>query len=154
MNTAPPLAGTAPDSAPRRLVLRTLLVIVALREAVGGLSSAILFRNMSEIPGAWLGGAIIKAYIASHPVLALAALIFAAIGNVRYAVIALGALVIMTWLNYMPLVLLHGLDFHGGAYVTSTQVIAFPLLGTGAIALAARHAARTRSRAGQHTYVS
>ena len=57
---------------------------------------------MSEIPGPGFGGFLIKAHIATHAPLALAALLFAAIGNVRYAIIALGAIVFMTWLNYMP----------------------------------------------------
>ena len=78
---------------------------------------SILFGDMSEIPGPGIGGAIIKAHLATHPVLALAALMFAAIGYVRHAIIALGAIVAMTWLNYMPSVVLHGLDFDGAAAV-------------------------------------
>jgi hypothetical protein len=59
-----------------------------------------------------LGGAIIKAYIASHPLLALAALALATVGRLRYAIMALapGA---VNWLNYMPSVVRHGLDFGG-----------------------------------------
>ena len=38
---------------------------------------------------------------------------FAAIGRVRYAIIALAAIVFMTWLNYMPSVVRHGFDFGG-----------------------------------------
>ena len=41
--------------------------------------------DMSEIPGPGLGGAIIKAYVASHPLLALAALALATAGRLRYA---------------------------------------------------------------------
>ena len=72
-----------------------------------------LFGDMSEIPGPGIGGAIIKAYIASHPVLALAALALATVGRLRYAIMALGALMLMNWLNYMPSVVRHGLDFGG-----------------------------------------
>ena len=98
-----------------------------------------LFGDMSEIPGPGIGGAIIKAYIASHPVLALAALALATIGRLRYAIMALGALVLMNWLNYMPSVVRHGLDFGGlAAFQTPVQIIAFPLMGACAIALAAR----------------
>ena len=74
---------------------------------------SILFGDMSEIPGPGFGGFLIKAHIATHAPLALAALLFATIGNVRYAIIALGAVVIMTWLNYMPSVVRHGLGFDG-----------------------------------------
>jgi hypothetical protein len=130
-----------PPPAPRRLGVRALLVVVALLEAFDGLSSApVLFGDMSQIPEPGLSGAIIKAHIATHPILALAALLSAATGHIRHAIIALGAVVIMTWLNYMPSVVLWGLDFRGvGAFETPAQVVAFPLLGACAIALGARN---------------
>ena len=128
-------------SALRLLGLYLLLIIIAAIESFDGLSNAsILFGDMSQIPGPGVGGTIIKAYIASHPVLALAALGFATIGRLRYAIIALGALVLMTWLNFMPSVVRHGLDFNGiSAFETPVRIIAFPLMGACAIALAARN---------------
>ncbi len=136
---------TVPDAAapirpPRLLGLYLLLIIVAAIEAFDGLSHApMLFGDMSRIPGPGIGGAIIKAYVASHPVLALAALAFATVGWLRYAVMVLGVLVLMNWLNYMPSVVLHGLDFDGAsAFQTPLQIIAFPLMGASAIVLAAR----------------
>ena len=73
------------------------------------------------------------------PLLALAALALATVGRLRYAIMALGALVLMNWLNYMPSVVRHGLDFGGlSAFETPVQIIAFPLMGACAIALAAR----------------
>jgi hypothetical protein len=133
------LASAAP-AAPRRLGLRIVLIIAALLEAFDALSSvSTLFGDMSEIPGPGFGGFLIKAHIASHPVLALAVLVFAAVGWVRYAIIALAAIVFMTWLNYMPSVVLHGLEFKGvGAFETPVRIIAFPLMAACAIALAAR----------------
>jgi hypothetical protein len=135
-------AATAPSpTSQRHLGLRAVLIIIAIIEALDALSSvSILFGDMSQIPGPGIGGAIIKAHIASHLPLALAALLFAAIGRVRYAIIALGAIVAMTWLNYLPSVVLHGLEFDGGfaALQTTAQIIAFPLLAACAIALAAR----------------
>ena len=142
MNSATTLldAASASVRAPRLLGLYLLLIIVAAIEAFEGLSHApMLFGDMSEIPGPGIGGAIIKAYIASHPVLALAALALATIGRLRYAIMALGALVVMNWLNYMPSVVRHGLDFGGlSGFQTPVQIIAFPLMGACAIALAAR----------------
>ena len=137
--TAPTTLPPAP--APRLLGLRILLIIVAVLEALDGLSSATtLLGDMSEIPGPGIGGAIIKLHLATHPVLALAALLLAAVGRVRHAIIALGAIMVMTWLNYMPSVVLHGLDFGGvGAILTPAQIIAFPLMGACAIAYAARN---------------
>ena len=130
----------APVRAPRLLGLYLLLILIAAIEAFDGLSHVpTLFGDMSEIPGPGIGGAIIKAYIAVHPLLALAALALATIGRMRYAIMALGALVLMNWLNYMPSVVRHGLDFKGlSAFETPMQIIAFPLMGACAIALAAR----------------
>jgi hypothetical protein len=140
--TTPAPADTVPaPTAPRLLGLRTVLIIAALLESFDALSSvSTLFGDMSESPGPGFGGFLIKAHIATHPVLALAVLLFAALGRVRYAIIALGAIVFMTWLNYMPSVVLHGLEFRGvGAFETPVRIIAFPLMAACAIALAARN---------------
>ena len=139
-------AATLPDAAPvpirppRLLGLYLFLIIIAAVEAFEGLSHApMLFGDVSENPGPGVGGAIIKAYIAAHPLLALAALAFATVGRLRYAIMALGALVLMNWLNDMPSVVRYGLDFGGlSAFQTPVQIIAFPLMGACAIALAAR----------------
>ena len=130
----------APARAPRLLGLYLLLIIIAAIEAFDGLSHVpTLFGDISEIPGPGVGGAIIKAHIASHPLLALAALGFATVGRLRYAIMALGALVVMNWLNFMPSVVGHGLDFRGvAAFETPVRIIAFPLMAACGIALAAR----------------
>ena len=133
-------AAPAPARAPRLFGLYLLLIIMAAIEAFDGLSHLpALFGNMSEIPGPGVGGAIIKAHIASHPLLALAALVFATVGRLRYAIMALGVLVLLTWLNFMPSVVRHGLDFRGvSAFETPVRIIAFPLMAACAIALSAR----------------
>jgi hypothetical protein len=137
--TAPPL----PAPAPRLIGLRILLILAALWEAFEAYSSvSILFGDMSEIPGPGFGGFLIKAQLASHLPLALAALLFAVIGRVRYAIMALAAVVVMTWLNYMPSVVRpHGFEFNGfyGTIETTAQIIAFPLMAACAVALAARN---------------
>jgi hypothetical protein len=142
MNSATTLPGAAsvPIRPPRLLGLYLLLIIIAAIEAFDGLSHMpTLFGDMSQIPGPAVGGAIIKAYIASHPVLALAALALATVGRLRHAIMALGALVLMTWLNFMPSVVRHGMDFRGvSAFETPVRIIAFPLMAACAIALAAR----------------
>ena len=129
--------------------------MIAAIEAFEGLSHApMLFGDMSEIPGSGLGSAIIKMCIAAHPILALAALALATVGRLRYAIMALGALVLMNWLNYMPSVVRHGLDFGGlSAIQTPVQIIAFPLMGACAIALAARkERLGLATIAGQHSH--
>jgi hypothetical protein len=142
--TTVPDAASVPIRPPRLLGLYLFLIIIAAIEAFDGLSRApVLFGDTSQVLGPGVGGAIIKTYIktyiASHPVLALAALGFATIGRLRYAILALGALVLMTWLNFMPSVVRHGLDFRGvSAFETPVRIIAFPLMAACAIALAAR----------------
>jgi len=84
--------------------------------------------------------AVVKLNLTLHPVLALSALVFAAIGHVRHAILALGAAVILAWLTLMPSVGGHGYVFSVffATLQTSAQIIAFPLFGACAIALAAR----------------
>lgn len=138
---APASEISAAASAPRRIGLRIALSAVALLELYSGMSSApALLDEMSNIPGPGIGGAIIKLHLAVHPVLALSALLFAAIGYVRHAVMALGALMLMTWLSYMPSVARHGLFFNGpyAALETTVQIILFPLMAACAIGYAAR----------------
>jgi hypothetical protein len=138
--TTEPSALAAPVPAQRHLALRVVLIIAAVLEAFDALSSVpTLFGDMSEIPGPGIGG-FLKAHIATHLPLALAALAFAATGRVRTAIIALGAVVAMTWLNTMPSVVLHELEFNGvGAFETPVRIVAFPLMAACGIALAARN---------------
>jgi hypothetical protein len=138
MNTAVSTPASAVPSL-HHLGLRLLLGFAALLEAYYALSVVTdLFIAGHKTSG--LGDAIGRAYLAVHPVLALAALLFAFIGRVRDAVIVLGALVLATWLNEMPSVVQHGLAF-GSSYTaiqTTAQVIAFPLMAACGIAYAAR----------------
>jgi hypothetical protein len=134
MNTAAPaLAETAP-AASRRIGLRLALAAIALPELIDATMAAWLVGDMSGL------NAIVKLNLALHPVLALSALVFAAIGYVRHAILALGAAVILAWLTLMPSVGGHGYVFSVlfATLQTSAQIIAFPLFGACAIALAAR----------------
>ena len=138
MNSAAISVGSAafPAPAPRLLALRILLVIVALIELMDSLVGAwMLLGDMTVFPGPGIGGALIKLHLATHPLLALAALILAAIGRARHAIMVLAAVILTTWLSFLPSVVLHGL---GGAVQTPVQIITFPLMGACAIALAAR----------------
>jgi hypothetical protein len=142
MNSIAPATDTSVPATSRVPDLSIVLIVLAAIETFGGLSSvSILFGDMSEIPGPGLGGFLIKAHIAIHPLLGVGALVLAAIGRVRYAIIALGIIVIMTWLNDLPSAVLLGFEFKGflSTLQTVAQIIAFPLIGACAIAYAAHN---------------
>ncbi|MBR0825983.1 hypothetical protein JQ596_10580 [Bradyrhizobium manausense] len=107
-------------------------------EAFDSLSGVtLLFDNTIEIPGPGYSGYLAKAFLATHPVLALTALVFAAIGHMRGAILALAAITFMALLNLMPSVVQHGFDLPGmSALMTSAQIVVFPLMAAGAIACA------------------
>lgn len=124
--------------APRLLGLRLLLVIAALFGAYDAyLGVTILFPDTTDTAGPGLGGLLMKAHMASQLLLTLATLLFAVIGRVRYAILALAAVVIMAWLNYISKAVGHGLDF--GSMETLAQIIGFPLIAACAVVLAARN---------------
>ena len=134
MTSAAPGMADPPAPAPtsRRTGLRLALSAVALVEAWFGLSD---MPHMAD----GLGGGLIKANLALHPVLAVAALAFAAMGRVRHAIVALGTVIIMVWLSDMPSIVAHGFDLRGtfSAAETMARIVAFPLIAACAIAYAA-----------------
>ncbi|HEX7790503.1 MAG TPA: hypothetical protein VF467_08280 [Afipia sp.] len=141
MNTHLPTAADPASPAPalRLMGLRIVLIIMAAIEMFQGISSApVLFGDMSHI-GSGIGAGLVKAHLAAHPLLAIAAIVFAAMGRVRHAIVALGAIIIMTWLSDMPSVVLHGLEFKSAfsTIETMSKIIAFPLMAACAIAYAA-----------------
>lgn len=141
MTSATPVIADPAAPAPRMLGLRVALIILAAIEACWGFSDApTLFGDMSHI-GSGIGGGLVKAHLAAHPLLALAAIVFAAMGRVRHAIIALGTIIIMAWLSDMPSVVAHGLEFKSAfsAVETTAKIIAFPLIAACAIAYAAHN---------------
>jgi hypothetical protein len=124
-----PLAPTAP--APRRIGLRLALAALALPELFDATIGAWLVGDLAGL------SAVVKLNQTLHPVLALSALVFAALGHARHAILALGAGVILAWLTLIPAVGGHGYVL-SGLLPDSVQTIASPLFGAGAIALAAR----------------
>ncbi|HTB04939.1 MAG TPA: hypothetical protein VK804_31085 [Bradyrhizobium sp.] len=138
-----------PDASPAgaerggRLGLRTVLIVVALIELLEALFDLPdLFWGVhhlfGEASGSGYAEAITTAHLVCHPLLAMAAVAFAATGRVRHAIIALGIVVIMTLMNHLPwlgrLDLAKARDLQWAA----KQIVVFPLLAAFAIALAAR----------------
>lgn len=110
------------------------LIVIAVLEVLDGLSMAwAIFGDPNFLVSAISAGAS-----AIHPLLALAALVFAASGRARPAIVTLGAVIIVTWLKYMPTVVSSGMDAVGlGAIWSPAQIIAFPLAAVCAVGLAA-----------------
>ena len=132
----------APLSGRQRFWLSAALLAVALFETADGFANVgTLFGDMTEIPGPGFGGFLIKTYLATHPVFALAALFFAATGRVRFAVMALVGVMVGRWLWLMPSVAIHGLEMKNfySAQSTLALTIAPPLLAACALALSIRN---------------
>lgn len=143
MTTATPVTADTltPAPAPRLIGLRGALIILALIEAYLGLSDApTLFGDISGIPGG-LGGGLVKAHLAAHPVLAVVALVFAGVGRVRHAIIALGTIIIMSWLSEMPSIVARGFEIRSmfSFVETMARVVAVPLIAACAITYAAHN---------------
>ena len=125
---------------------RNILIVIAVLELLAVLwdllfgRMSILFRDPLELPEPGVGDFLAKAYLACHPLLALAALALAAKGRVRHAIVALGAVEIMRWLTYMPSVAQNGLRLDDAFDIqwTAVQIFIFPLITAYAIAFAVR----------------
>ena len=124
---------------PRRWGLRLVLIALAIIEVWIGLSDVTALFGDTAI-GSGLGGLLVKTHLAAHPVLAVVALVSAGIGRIRIAIVALGAAILLAWLNDMPSVVSHGLEFKStfSAVETIARIVAFPLIAACAIADAAR----------------
>ena len=123
------------------LSLRLLLIVAALAELVDSASSLpALFVDHSQIPGPGIGGALVLTTIALKPPLAIAAIGGALIKRMRFAVCALAAIGVCTWLYFLPSMTLSDLD--DGFSWTRLQVLADTELvlptAIGAIVLAVR----------------
>jgi hypothetical protein len=132
MESASPYSTAASEQGPVPRWARRLLATAAALELIDGASNLpVLFGGPADIPGPGLGGLVIKAQIALQPVLALAALVFAAGGRIRAALFAMAGINTMRWLGYLPSVALHGLDLGGdgaGGFITVLQIVLAPLI--------------------------
>lgn len=122
---------------------RMLLIVVAALEFLGGLRDLpVLFGNLSEVPGPGIGGGIIIAKIVLQPILGLVALVCALTGRLRESLLAMAAIILMTWLNWLPSIASHGLNLKGSAFVVLQmlfQVVLAPALAAAVAALAIRN---------------
>jgi len=130
-------------SSPPGSKLRVAVIILAIIKTLGSLSSLTVFSDLSEYWDKGFAQWLILAGIAIFPVLAVAALILAIKGDVRRAIMAIAAIVILNFFtDHLPSMFIHGLELRGGV-VTSlevfAQMIVFPLLAVVAFVLARRN---------------
>ena len=130
-------APVQPTAEPRRLGLRTVLILLGAMEALDAfLGVKIMFGDMSLIPGTGFGRFLVAAHLAALPVLSAAVIVFAIIGRIRFAIMALAAIALMSWLRFMPTLLLRDFGLTPGPDETLIRLIVLPLMAAGAMALA------------------
>ena len=118
---------------PRHALLRTGLAIVAAYELFDALSQARFIFADYHHATAYLrfAQALVSVKLALAPLVAAAALMFAATGRLRNAILALAALTLLGWvLDDVWSIPIHGLEFsagYGGMVVFVHHVI-FPLV--------------------------
>jgi hypothetical protein len=134
--------GTKVQGRPAPGWVRGLLIGVAMLESLSAIRDfPLLFAAPEQFFGQGLGGWIIAAKLVFSPLASVAALIFSATGRVWSAILALAALILLTWLGDMPSVALHGLDLTGSLPVVSHaifRIILVPLLIAVIVVLAMR----------------
>lgn len=131
-------------AAPARPWLCIALVVVAAIVTVNVLSDLNVFFDPPEVPPRFrLAQWLLYAKIAIVPLPALAALVFAGLGRLRHAIVALAAILLLTFtLDDVPLVLLHGAELNAGGLsglYALMKFVAFPLLAIGAIVFVVRN---------------
>jgi len=122
------------DTAPSHRWLRLLLILVAALEFLDALSSLqnIFTDYHHDTALLRFAQALTSIQLALSPLLAGAALIFAALGNIRYAVLALAVLTLVGWLFIsLPSIAIHGIklslefgDLEGLFYYFVVPVVA------------------------------
>ena len=130
--------------------LHCLLIVVALLEGVKAILDLpmiidrpnLLFGSPGVMPATLLGIVLTKAYVTFHPLLVTAGLMFALSGNLRAALLALGAIPVISWLSMLSVMFQDERTLQG--FWTSwwaiqwsiAQMFVFPALVGIAIALA------------------
>lgn len=127
-----------------RWKLRAAVIILSLIAVLSALSGLSVFTYLSEFAGnGWSQWALMLGH-AIVPFLAVPALVFAIRGNLRRAIMALAAIIMVDFItDSLPSIITHGLEFASRG-ITSLHLFAtmivFPLLAIVAFVLARRNA--------------
>ena len=132
---------TAPASDSNLRIAVIILAIIKTLSSLSGLAGGV--AAFSEYAGNGFAQWLLFAGVVIFPILAIVALICAFKGDLRHAIIALAAIVIVVFLtDSFPSLFIHGLELGGSATVTLfylAQVVVFPLLAVVASVLARRN---------------
>ena len=122
---------------------RGALIVAAVLEGLDAFSNLpTLFDGTADIPGIGPSGWIATLVIALRPLLVLSALIYAATGSIRPAIVSMAAIVSATWLNDLTSVGKYGLELQGSAIASSYilfRVFACPMIALIAATLAMKN---------------
>jgi hypothetical protein len=129
-------AGALPARASPRWP-RLLFIIAAAVEVVGGLYDLpVLFGDLSQAQGLDFGGAVMIAKIVLQPILAFLALALAIRGRMMDALLAMAAIIALTWLSFLPSIAIHGLDLKAGGISVIAALFVFQIFVAPIVALA------------------
>lgn len=127
------------DTAPSHRWLRLLLVLVAALEFLDALSGVqnIFIDYHHDTTLLRFAQALASINLALAPLLAGAALIFAALGKIRYAVLALAALTLVGWvLSSLPSIAIHKFSLEFGDLEGLFYYFVVPVVAAAAALLA------------------
>lgn len=136
-STPPTIASDG--NSPRGKTAQLLLILPAVLAAYFGLSS--LLQPFVGTPDLYTGIAhwAVSAVGALQFMAAAAAFVLALCCDLRGATFASAACLLLGWLEALPPVIRHGLDFSAGAALSSTRFVALPMIALSAVALAGRN---------------
>jgi hypothetical protein len=128
---------------PPRTWLRVGLIVLAAIETLSALAdfSGIFYDYNHTTALLIFAQGVTKTRLAIAPLIAGAALVFASIGRLRHAIVALAALVLVVWLTELPSIAIHGLELSGGfvGLHLIAQRFIYPVIAVAAIVLAVRN---------------
>jgi hypothetical protein len=125
------------------LWIRVLLIVFALLDTLAGLTDLPNifqeYRNDTTLLKFAHGVTVIR--IAVTPLIAGVALYFAIVGRIRHAIVAMGILILLFWLNGLPVVAIDGLQLPGNfaGLTLALQQFVYPLLALAAMVLAVKN---------------
>jgi hypothetical protein len=130
----------APAGPEQRRWLWFSLIALAAVVTLGAIYdfSAIFYDYDSKTRLGMFAQWLTKVQLALAPPIAGAALVFAIIGRLRHAIIALAAFILVDWICDTPSFAIHGVEFAGGfvGLELFTAQFVLPVIGAVAIALA------------------